>query len=233
MDYYTRVAKVEDNKDPKASGRVKVRIYPEFSSLNEQELPWASPATTTDSFIPDQDVRSFRIPEKGSYVLVKINPTWQEFFYTGEAPRNALENTYSNIVDKLTESVSCDTTSPQPLILTRTKDGVISYHNTDTGELGLVSKEGVYVTFNSSGDFVFGKKDGSEVKLTASGEFVFKGKVNSPESSFALYEPLKEVLEKLLNHIHIAPNGPTQPAQEASGVPLSTLKQKIIEMESK
>jgi hypothetical protein len=52
-------------------------------------------------------------------------------------------------------------------------------------------------------------------------------------SDFAvLFSPLKEILEKLLDHNHIAPTGPTMPAQESSGAPLSALKSRLENMKS-
>ena len=40
MKEISRIAKVEDNRDPEQLGRVKVRIYPEFESLDVVSLPW-------------------------------------------------------------------------------------------------------------------------------------------------------------------------------------------------
>ena len=229
-----RIAKVESNKDPNSLGRVRVRIYPEFESLDVQSLPWAEPMNSDDICIPGEAVGSFRIPEEGSYVVVDVDPTWQNFIYTGATPNRDRTDVYSDIADQLSRMTDITATYPQPIHLIRTKDGCIGFHNTDTGEMGIVNSEGVYLIYDSQGNFSMGKKNGSSLVLTTGGELTFKGTVNASNgSSLVLFEPLKEVLEKLLDHIHIAPNGPTQPAQEASGNPLSTLKLNLQSMESK
>ena len=225
-----RIAQVVDNKDPETLGRVKVRIYPEFETLEESSLPWAEPMNETDICLPGENVGVFRIPEVNSFIVVEVDPTWQEFHYSGRTPNRKREGVYKGIVDDLSGKVDVDTTSPQPLHLMRGKDGVIAYHNTDTGEIGLVSRNGIYALFNSEGNIELGSKDGS--KLTFDGTTLsFEGKTNS--GTIALFDSLKEILEKLLSHNHVAPNGPTTPAQESNGTPLSSLKSKLNEMEAK
>lgn len=229
-----RVARVEDNNDSKKQGRVQVRIYPEFESLDQASLPWAEPYIEGDICIPGNNpVGKYSIPEKGSFIVVEIDSTWQEFHYLGLTPKRDRGENLSDITKELSNLTDVDITYPQPLYLLRSKDGSIAYHNTDTGELGIVSSKGVFVSFDSEGNLNLGSKDGSIMKFSSNGELTFTGKVNSAGSSFALFEPLKEILEKLLTHIHVAPNGPTTAAQESTGVPLSTLKSKIQEMETK
>lgn len=230
---FRRIALVEDNRDPEQLGRVRVRIYPEFESLEQGSLPWAEPSIDSDLCIKgDNKTGAFSIPEQGSFIVVDIDPTWQEFHYTGLTPNRKREDVHTNITDELKNLMDTSPSYPQPLYLLRTKDGVIAYHNTDTGEMGIVNKEGVYLQYDREGSFLIGKKDGSNMKLTKNGELTFEGQVNEG-GSMVLYDPLKEILEKLLTHIHIAPNGPTQPAQDSSGSPLSTLKSNLTKMETK
>ena len=228
-----RIAKIEDNKDPKEFGRVKARIFPEFESLDVESLPWATPFIEGDVCIPGENTGFFNIPEIGSYVIVLIDPTWQEFRYTGISPARERTDLATNIAEELSNFVEdVDATYPQPLYLLRTKDGAIAYHNTDNGEMGIVNSNGIFLRYDSSGNFIMGSKDGSKMTLGTDGTLKFSGKTNG-DSSLVLFEPLKEVLEKLLNHIHVAPNGPTTAAQEENGTPLSTLKGNLQEMESK
>lgn len=226
-----RIALVEDNNDPKKLGRIKARIYPEFESLEDSSLPWVNPSFINDTCIPDKRIGVFRIPENKSFVLVEIDPTWQEFTYRGLTPRRDREGIHEDLSKKLSDKTGASFSYPQPLLLRGTKDEVIAYHNTDSGELGIVSKEGVYISFNSKGDFVIGKKGKNTITFSSDGKLIFNNK--SGDSPLTLFGPLKEVLEKLLTHNHVAPNGPTTPAQESNGTPLSTLKSKLQEMETK
>lgn len=225
-----RIAQVVDNRDPESLGRVKVRIFPEFETLEENALPWAEPMNEDDSCMPGENVGTFRIPEENSFIVVEIDSTWQEFHYSGRTPNRKREGVYQNIVNDLTGKVDVDATAPQPLHLMRSKDGVIAYHNTDTGEMGIVGKNGTFVSFDSDGNVVLGSNGKS--KLTFDGTtLTFEGATNS--GTIALFDSLKEILEKLLSHNHVAPNGPTTPAQESNGTPLSSLKSKLNEMEAK
>lgn len=57
-------------------------------------------------------------------------------------------------------------------------------------------------------------------------------KIGSNPKKIALYPPLKNILDKLLTHNHIAPTGPTTPAQEPSGTPLSAYAGDLPDIES-
>lgn len=230
-----RIGLVIDNNDPDKLGRVKVRIFPEFDTLEENSLPWADPMNDDDICIPSDSsgVGTFRIPEKDSYIVVLIDPTWQNFRYSGVTPNRKRTDVITNITDNLSNLIdNVDTTYPQPLYLMRTKDGTIAYHNTENGEMGIVSKNGIYLRYDSEGTFEMGSKDGSKLSLDTQGNLNFSGSTNG-DSALVLYEPLKDILEKLLDHVHVAPNGPTTAAQESNGTPLSSLKGDLEKMVSK
>ena len=232
MKEISRIAKVEDNRDPEQLGRVKVRIYPEFESLDVVSLPWADPFIE-DTCLPGETAGSFRIPEQGSFIIVLIDPTWQEFSYTGVTPVRERKDLFNQITNELSNLTDATVSYPQPIHLLKTKDGAIAYHNSDTGELGIVNKEGIHLLYDSQGNFKLGKKNGFNLIVKANGEFSFKGTVNSEESTLVLYKPLKDILEKLLDHVHVAPNGPTTAAQESNGTPLSVLRANLSTMETK
>lgn len=59
----TYLGVVEDNKDPKRVGRVKVRVYNVFDSLDVADLPWAKPWK-------DLNGNGFNIPDIGKVVTV-------------------------------------------------------------------------------------------------------------------------------------------------------------------
>lgn len=59
---------VEDNNDPSQYGRIRVRIYPHFSGVDANILPWAVPAMPLFEGA-GSGVGSFIVPEVGSYVF--------------------------------------------------------------------------------------------------------------------------------------------------------------------
>ena len=232
MDNIYRIGQVVDNNDPKKLGRVKVRIFPEFDTLEENSLPWADPMNYDDICLPGQNVGVFRIPEVNSFIVVRIDTTWQNFLYSGRTPNRDRTGVVEGILEDLSSKIDTAPEYPQPLHLMRTKDGTIAYHNTDTGELGIVNAKGVHLNYDKDGNFVLGVKDGFKFTITADGSMSLTGGQNEG-GPLVFFNPLKEILEKLLDHIHVAPNGPTTAAQESNGTPLSSLKSKINEMETK
>lgn len=215
--YINRIAEVVNSQDPDQLGRVQVRIYPEFETLEGEALPWASPKHENDICIPGENVGTFRIPEIGSFLVVDIDPTWQNFLYSGVTPNRDRTDVILNISKELSSKADVDIVYPQPLYLMRTKDGTIAYHNTDTGELGIVSKGGIHVLFDKEGNFKVGIKNGFNLKVSSDGSLTYKGAVN-PEGTLAYFKPLKEVLSAILTHTHTveAAPGVTLPSTELS-----------------
>jgi len=54
---------VEENKDPKKQGRIKIRVLGVFDQIPVEDLPWASPFNATDG-------KSFNTPAIGKLVSV-------------------------------------------------------------------------------------------------------------------------------------------------------------------
>lgn len=59
----TYIGVVEDNKDPKKLGRVRVRVLDIFDNISADDIPWASPWK-------DLNGNGFNVPEKGKVVTV-------------------------------------------------------------------------------------------------------------------------------------------------------------------
>ena len=57
---------VEDNKDPKHLGRVKVRVQTIFDNIPTADIPWAMP-------YKDVNGNSFNMPEIGKVVGIIFN----------------------------------------------------------------------------------------------------------------------------------------------------------------
>lgn len=59
----TYIGTVEDNKDPKKLGRVKVRVMNVYDKLKIEDIPWATPWK-------DLNGNAFNVPDKGKMVIV-------------------------------------------------------------------------------------------------------------------------------------------------------------------
>lgn len=224
-----RIGRVVDNKDPKEIGRLLIRIYPELESLEDDSLPWVLPRVETNSH---------SIPPIGSFVFVEVSKDWTVFFYERIGPPISSRYPYKSIKESLEEMEGLETQEyPQPIAIQR-EDGSIFFHNEDTGESGLKHSSGMQILLKKDGSFSLFQKGKIDLKFDSSGskmtiEGIDNIEIGGGGDSLVLYETLSEILDKLLTHNHIAPTGPTLPAQESSGSPLSTLKGKLSQMKSK
>jgi hypothetical protein len=247
-----RVAKVIDVADENELSEVKVKIFPELSEISDDLCPWAFPENQGDRGVMD-GLGKHNPPELDSMIVVKIyKEDWKSIGY--------YETGYNipgfNVFPKFAEEATFESEDegdgheyPQPHFR-REKDGTFFYHNTDTGELGIYHPTGLYVMIQADGGVVI--RNFTRVRIKKSDNLFFeltdddKVHVVAPEMTFetdtftigdggddvALFTPLEEILTKLLEHTHVAPSGPTQPAQEANGTPLSASKAKVKEIAS-
>jgi hypothetical protein len=250
-----RLALVIDTNDSDKQGKIKLRILPEMNMMSEDHLPWAKPQIHSSYGLSKEEVTySHNIPELNTLIYCDVSDDWTSFYYLDEIPYYGPGYSYEDTISSIQESIEDleEQTYPQPSYQ-RTKDGTIAFHNTETGESGVVYSSGTYFYIRSDGTLKIKSGETSveilengSIQLTGSNvSFLFDNEnkkliltdVENLEvagaSDFAvLFSPLKEILEKLLDHNHIAPTGPTTPAQEASGTPLSALKSKINDMKS-
>lgn len=250
-----RLAIVVDNKDPDKQGKVLLKILPEFSTFSDDKLPWATPKFNSPFGLLIEDGGNIhKIPEVDSYVYCDISEDWTSFQYSEEIPYLLSVYSYDDVLDIIKNSIDelGDNEYPQPFY-EKTKDGSILFRNTDTGELGFISPSGFSFHLKEDGSFeirtektFFRIGDKGEIVMESDGfsltldsenkkliiDDIDKVEIGGASDVAVLFEPLKEILEKLLDHNHIAPTGPTTPAQEASGALLSVLKSKIQNMKS-
>jgi hypothetical protein len=129
-------------------------------------------------------------------------------------------------------------------------DGSTYFYDRKRGDMGIQHASGLYLLITKDGNFEvsYVKKfnillaDGSKFKLSVddSGNLEIDAKkatvksdniilksdnINlgdtSPDDQVAMFKNLEKVLKDLLKHTHVAPGGPTTPAQDASQMPLS------------
>lgn len=249
-----KLALVIDNIDEEKKGKIKLRILPEMNALSEDHLPWAEPLINNRSGSSKETALIHHVPEIDSFVYCTVSEDWTSFYYIEESPSIASKYQYDESLELITTAIEDleEQTYPQPSY-SKTKDGSITFLNTETGEQGLVHPSGLFTHIRSNGTIKIKSMDttveilenGSIDIISSNISFLFDNEnkklilrdlenieINGAEDFAVLFSPLKEILEKLLAHNHIAPTGPTTPAQESSGTPLSSLKSKLNDLKS-
>ena len=249
-----KLAVVIEYNDEEKRGRVLVRILPEMSETPASLLPWAVPLNIDFSGTSKETGYTHQVPEISSFIYCDVSDDWTLFEYTKDIPYLGTKYSYDENLKIITDSVEDleEQVYPQPSYR-KTKDGSINFLNTETGEQGLVLPSGFYSHIRANGTVKIKSLETSieilengSIKYESSNisfnfdneakEFVLTGvdrvKIGSAGDVAVLFEPLKEILSKLLSHNHVAPSGPTTPAQEASGTPLSSLSPKLNNMKS-
>jgi hypothetical protein len=232
-----RYGKVLDNNDPDKTGKIQVKIYPELENLSDSDQPWAKPSLLNPSGLSLEELQKHEVPEIDSLVEVEVSEDWVTFYYTIKSPYFEAVYDYDTLLSEISDVIEDlgEQTYPQPRMY-KTADGNITFHNTETGEKGSIFPSGTFIHISDTGNVTV--KNGELLfSVNVDENKVFIQGMDSIEfgeaaDSLALFTPLKEILEKLLDHNHIAPTGPTTPAQEPSGTPLSSSKSKLNDIES-
>lgn len=169
-----RIGKVVDNNDLDQKSKVKVRILPEMEKFKDSELPWVEPKYNGNSTTSNSGTR--HIPEIGSFIYVEI----EDFVDYAMKYRQAEWIEGFDIYNKVSELTSITElgtqTYPQPIYFKRFEDGTIHFHNSDTGETGILHKSGSYIVFNSDGQITINPSSQIlELGGSSLSEFVVKG----------------------------------------------------------
>jgi len=246
-----RPAKVIDVADEDETGKIQVRIIPELKEVPDDLLPWASPRKQSTTGI-SEEIGRHNVPDQDSVVIVVIyNESWSTIDYLEDGMSISEIYPYAKGIEDLGNiEEKEDFEYPQPRF-ERTKDGVVKAHDTEQGQLGLYHPSGLYVWINPAGElfvrkftrvlvsgenveFEMNDEDGLvRIKTETVEVEADTYQVNDGSDSVVLFSPLEEIIEKLLEHTHTAPSGPTSPAHESNQTPLSTLKPNLRDMESK
>lgn len=183
----TREGKVIDNNDPLKLGRVKVKVYPELSSILDSDLPWASPYNEGTGTTEESGIH--RIPEIGAFVKIIVEDAyWQRFRYT---TNDYIPNLY--IYPKFSEVIISEMetqTYPQPQFQ-RYEDGTVTFHNTETGETGIYHNSGTYHFLDSEGNY-FVNTAGKKIKI-----------YNSSAMLKTIIKSVQEVLQNLVTPLNL------------------------------
>ena len=158
-------ATVVDNRDPKQSGRVKVRHEAFHAQMTDEELPWATPATQSGGGVVSIDV-----PEIGEKVFVDFKDVQEPVYFF-----NVL--TESNLDSELTRNYPDRKGYVDKL-------GNTHYRDMKTGDFMLKHSSGVMLRIDSEGNITgLVSKD---LVVTAEKDVIIDGKmkviINSSDS---------------------------------------------------
>ncbi len=170
-----RVARVIDNNDDNKKSKIQVRILPELKDVKANKLPWISPKYSGSNETKNTGLH--QIPEIDSLVLVEVWDWYDDMMcYLPYGDYNSGNNIYSKVSELSSISELGTQTYPQPNYFKRHEDGTIEFHNTDTGEHGVLHHSGSYVVFDKDGNITI-NPDSNIVELGGSSltEFVVKG----------------------------------------------------------
>lgn len=147
-----KLAKVIDNVDKDKTGKLKLRIVPEMSGVDESNLPWCRPFLLQGN---GSKTGTHTIPEKGDMIKVIIKDKfWKNIewlngdFVDGMYPYE----TWTNKSSSISELQSM--TYPQPSFMRVLPDQSIMFYNSETGEAGYLNSSGSYTIFDSSGNII-------------------------------------------------------------------------------
>ncbi|NCB03783.1 MAG: hypothetical protein EOM67_16750, partial [Spirochaetia bacterium] len=148
-----RLALVIDTNDSDKQGKIKLRILPEMNMMSENHLPWARPQIHNSyGLSKEEGSYSHKIPELDTLVYCEVSDDWTSFYYLDEIPFYGPGYSYEDTLSFIQESIEEleEQTYPQPSY-TKTKDGTVEFHNTETGESGIIYPSGTYFHVRSDG----------------------------------------------------------------------------------
>ena len=194
---------VKDNNDPDEKGKIQVQILPEMKDMEDSHLPWVRPFINTGM---STNQFSHSIPENDSSVwVVFLDTTLREgYFLTGAFIDGYFDfDSIKSSLDKISE---LSDTSYANIRFQRFPDGTITFHNDDTGEIGVYHSSGKYIVLDNNGDVTV---DAGSVTFT--GDHTIDGslQVGNGASAVTLYDGLVSAMNTLLaalsTHVHPVP----------------------------
>ena len=202
-----RTALIIDNVDPDKKGKIKGRIYPEMEEYQEDVLPWMRPVYKSESGQSKTELIKHAVPEIGTFVVVEVSEDWTSFEYSQELVYIASAYDYDTLISEIGDVITeLETqTYPQPR-MEKFADGSIHFHNTDTGEHGVVYSGSNYFYSNSLNDVSL-KNESLVIKYTESTKKLeFTGmtsfEVDGDRDNAVMWSALNTFLGLVINHTH-------------------------------
>ena len=147
---------VEDNKDPRKIGRVRVRITP-YSDLKTEELPWASPKLGSCGNL--SSAGGLNVPEIGSQV--RVNFPSRDFtapYYEGAELNDVNRTTFFD--EDYPETYGYKDTTGNFIKINKYK-GTIHLQHSSTTNMQVSSQGSIRVSLSNGAFFIFGNGSGS------------------------------------------------------------------------
>lgn len=199
------MAEVIDNEDPEtpSSGRVKVRVFPMMTGLEESVLPWAVPAFGLfEGGAPDMG--AYTVPSTGSRVWVFL------------AAGDVRVPVYFAAAPAMTDGPD-GATSEKKIWRSRSGHTIVIDDSSGSEIVSLQTAAGHKIRFDDAGNVVLVEhKDGQKVTLTSGG-------IEIGTSAFKkLVNDTFQVLYNSHTHPTAATGPPSVPTQQMGSTHLTT-----------
>lgn len=210
-----REAEVIDNNDPDKKGKIKVRIMPEMESFSDDMLPWV--AVYSNECGSYENIGEHKIFEKGSLIRVIVEDEfYKKIRYISD---DYIEDFYVYDSLDLTSITELESqTYPQPYFKI-TKDGAIEFHNTDTGEKGILFKSGGYIIHDKNGKIFI--KPNSKIKI-----------YNDTTSLKLILKDLQSIVLDIITPLNFIDGNGTPCTFSKAGADLPKIQQVLTNIES-
>jgi hypothetical protein len=161
-----KIAKVFSLDDHDKKGRIQINILSEMDGYKDDEYPWAYNLTVVSSANSFSNITA----EVDSLVWVLHDQYYKLFYWLGSY-KILNDVDFQKVQDQIDKVDEAGTNKYKDLVFTLYNDGFLIYHNTNTGEHGMVHKDGSYFHYKADGSItIFSTKivlsDDVEIKGT-------------------------------------------------------------------
>jgi|WetSurMetagenome_2_1015567.scaffolds.fasta_scaffold03945_6 hypothetical protein len=214
FDLLLKDATVIDIDDTDKKGKVKVKIMPDLMDVEDDLLPWAIPFNSLNS----TTIFSNDLPEVDSVIRVLVTSNWQRVYYLQNRFFENLFN-FDTVDTQLSTITEINNKEYKNLVFRMYLDGGLDFHNNDSGEHGIINKNGSYIFFDKDGKIIINSND--EITVNTSEKVIINGSTiefNGDSNNLTLYTELKAAIDGLITqlnshtHMVVSIGSPTGPA---------------------